>query len=140
DLTLDPAATVGDKIVRFTFSVANFNATARTVRPHVTFYLNDGANGGPGTIAAAFLFNPLSVGASTISNFGFNVPVASQFAIPTNRFFWAGETFDNGGGATATNSELDSFGQGLSNPPTIGSSQNVFFSSTNPDDGFGNAP
>jgi hypothetical protein len=140
DLTLDPAATVGDKIVRFTFSIANLNAAARSVRPHVSFYLNDGPSGGPGTEVAAFLFNPISINSLTVSNLFFNVPLANQWTIPANRTFWAAETLDNSGGATASSAELDNFGQGLYNPPTIGSSADLIFFSTNPDDGFTNAP
>jgi hypothetical protein len=143
DLTT-AAGSGGASITGFQFSVASFNTTALTVRPNVVFYSDNGAGGGPGTVLAAIAFNAINVGAGSVGLFTFN-PATTLFTVPTNGRVWAGIFFDNGGGATATSAQLNNFGQGLFNPPTVGSSADLFFqsagtgnTSSNPAGGFAN--
>jgi hypothetical protein len=123
DLTLARSATVSG----FSFSVANFNTTAVSARPLIRFYRANGANGGPGTFLAGFNFNPISFSAGSVGIFNFN-----QFGIFAGfGTVWAGITFDNNGGATgATAAQLNNLGQGIYNPPTVGSSADLYFRTT----------
>lgn len=116
----------GSKVTTFSFSVVNFNTTASTFSPLVEFYNTNGAGGGPGTLLAAFQFNPLTVASGTVNVFT-AASAAGFFALPTGTF-WAGESFTGAPAAT-----LNNLGQGLYSPPTIGSSQDVFFQSSGPD-------
>jgi hypothetical protein len=143
DLNL-AAGSAGASITGFAFTVANLNTSAASVRPNVVFYSDNGPSGGPGTVLAAIAFNAVNVGSGTVSSFTFN-PATTLFTVPTNGRIWAGIFFDNGGGSTATSAQMNNFGQGLFNPPTIGSSADLFFqssatgnTSSNPAGGFSN--
>jgi hypothetical protein len=129
DITTAPG-TAGNAVDGFTFTVANFNATAVTARAIVEFWASDGAGGGPGTLLTGFIFNPITfAGGSVVQGFSF-VPETPLFTVPANGTFWAGITFDNNGGATgATAAQLNNLGQGIFAPPTVGSSQDAFFQS-----------
>ncbi len=116
----------GSEVTTFSFSAANFNTTASTFSPLVEFYSADPVSGGPGTLLAAFQFNPLTVASSSVSVFT-ATNAAGFFALPTGTF-WAGESFTGAPAAT-----LNNLGQGIYSPPTIGSSQDLFFKSTGPD-------
>lgn len=110
-----------------TFSVANFNAAATTARARVRFYAADGVSGGPGTVVAAFSFNPIAFPVG-VSLWNFNP--AGAMLMPAGSF-WAGVTFDNNTGTTgATAAMLNNLGQGLFDPPTVGSSLDLFFRTT----------
>jgi len=126
-------------VVGFKFSVANFNGTAVSARPRLRFYNNDGSGGGPGTFITQVNFGAISFGSGvtvfTVTGVNFNV----------DGTFWAGITFDNNSGATgATQAQMDNLGQGIFNPPVLGSSQDLFFktstfgdfASSNPAGGF----
>lgn len=116
----------GQQVTGFVFSVGNLNATAVSARARVRFYGTDGTNGGPGTYLTGFTFNPITF-ASGVSLFNFN-SATGLFAVPTNSSIWAGITFDDNTGATGiTAAQLNNLGQGIFNPPTVGSSQDVFF-------------
>jgi hypothetical protein len=118
----------GHTVDQLTFSVANFNAAAVSARAIVQIYQGDGAGGGPGTLITSLTFNPITFTAGTVGLFTFTSP--SIFTMPTG-LFWAGVSFDNNGGATgATLAQLNLLGQGLYGPPTVGSSQDLFFQST----------
>ena len=123
------AGSVGRTVNSFTFSVANLNTTTVSARPIVNFYANNGASGGPGTLLASITFNAVSVAASTVSLFTFS-PGSTIFTIPSSTI-WAGMMFDNGGTSTATATQLNNFAQGIFDPPTVGSSGDQFFLSTN---------
>ncbi len=109
----------------FFFSVANLNPTAVSARPRIRMYLGDAAGSLPGTLVYAASFNPISFTAFSANFYG----ATSSFVVPANTILWAGITFDNVGG-TATVAQLNNLGQGLYNPPTVGSSQDVFFQTT----------
>jgi hypothetical protein len=120
----------GATVNSFTFSVANFNGVAVTAQPIVEFFNNNGAGGGPGTIIAAFAFNPISFTAGSVGTFTFS---GGSFVVPTGGTFFAGIFFDDNGGTTgATAAQLNLLGQGLFNPPTVGSSQDLFFQTSGP--------
>ena len=118
----------GASVTRHVFSVANLNQVAVTVRARTRFWFDNG--GVPGTYynvpaAVGFTFNPLTFQPGvTLVNGG--LP-ANSFTMPGTTF-WAGVTFDNNNGATgATPAQMDAMGQGVFDPPTIGSSNDVIF-------------
>ncbi|MFL6593907.1 MAG: hypothetical protein ACJ8HQ_00560 [Chthoniobacterales bacterium] len=123
------AAGAGAAVTRFQFTVANFNATTVSARPIVNFYANNGSGGGPGALLFSVTFNAVTLTGSSVSSFTF-APGGTLFTVPANAALWAGMMFDNGGTSTATQAQLNNFGQGIFNPPTIGSSADVFFRST----------
>jgi len=136
DIHLDPQF-ANHGIVGIQFSVANFNATNTTARPRIRFYQANGAGGGPGTFIAGFSFNPITfTGGNNVTVFNATV----NFFVPGTDF-WAGITFDNNaGGTTATVADLNNLGQGIFNPPTVGSSQDRFFQTTTNGDFLVNNP
>ena len=110
-------------VTRFTWSVANFNATATTARMRVRWHLPDGPGGTPGTYITGFSFaaSALPVGVSTF----FADTSTTPFALPAN--CWMGICFDNSGAAATTAAQLDNLGVGLFNPPDVGTSGDVAF-------------
>ncbi len=128
DLT-PTGAHAGQQVFRLTFSVANFNTVPVSARARVRFWFDDGAGGTPGT----YYNLPASVG-FTFNLFAFQPGVtllngtlpANSFNMPGVRF-WAGLTLDNGTGAGGTAAQMDNLGQGIFDPPTIGSSTDVLF-------------
>lgn len=138
DITVAPGF-AGATVSSFTFSVANLNTSAVTAQPLIRFYSNDGTSGGPGTLLGAFTFNPISFSASVVGLFTFSG--SNLFTVPTSGTFWAGITFDDNTGATgATAAQLNNLGQGLFNPPTVGSSTDAFFETTSAGTFTGNNP
>lgn len=131
DLTLDPGA-AGQTLGVFKFTTANFNTSAVTARMRVRFFLQDGAGGAPGTALGGFSFAATSI-ASGVTLWSADV-TANNFLLPSNKV-WAGVFFDNSGAAGTTAAQLDNLGQGLYNPPTVGSSADKDFV-TNPPSSF----
>lgn len=116
----------GQQVQTVKFSVFNGNTTAVSVRARIRFHLSDGAGGAPGTALIGFSFNPLSFNPGVTVVTG-NLGTGSSFFLPSGTF-WAGLTFDNNtGGTGATEAQLNNFGQGLFNPPTVGSSTDIAF-------------
>jgi hypothetical protein len=118
----------GNSVTQIKFSVANFNAVNVSVRARVRFWFD--AAGVPGAYYnipadVGFSFNPLSYAPGVTVVTG-NIP-AGTFAMPGAKF-WAGITFDDNSGTTgATTAQMDNLGQGLFNPPTVGSSSDIAF-------------
>ena len=109
---------------RFTFSVANFNAADVIARPLIRFYENDGVAGGPGTLLAAYDFDPIPFPNGLVGLFTGTV---TPFTIPTHAI-WAAIIFDDDTATTgATLAQLNDLGQGLFNPIDRGSSTDGFF-------------
>jgi len=140
DLTLDPDTVVGSSIWSFRFSIFNINSSTRSISPHVSFFLADGPLGVPGTLVAAFQFNPISVASFDGGFVTVTLPPADQFPVPANRKLWAAETFANDLGSTSSDAEVNNWSQGYYDPPTIGSSADLAFQTTNPFDGFSSDP
>jgi hypothetical protein len=127
DIQLDPSY-AGQTLDAFSFSVANLSTTAVSARARVRFYAADGTNGGPGTYITGYTFNPISFAASSVTIYS---TTGVSIAAPLSGKFWAGMTFDNNTGATgATAADLNNLGQGIFDPPTVGSSTDNFFVST----------
>lgn len=124
----------GLDVLEFRFSVVNLNTVPITYRPRVRFWFANGAGGAPGTyynvpVSVGFTFNPLTLAAGSASVY-FTTLAPGQFTMPGTTF-WAGVTFDNNTGATgATAAMLNNLGQGLFNPPTVGSSADQYFHTT----------
>jgi hypothetical protein len=119
----------GRSITQFRLSVANLNTAAVTARPRVKFYLPDGTGSAPGTSFAMLNFPPATFNASSISLIVSGTLTPGVLVIPSSfSFFWAGVVFDDNNGSTgATQAQLNLLGQGLFNPPTVGSSVDIFF-------------
>jgi len=121
-----------EQIGQFSWSIANFNATATSARMRIRFYQPDGPGGSPGTAFGGFSFavSALPTGVSTF----FTTLTPGQLPLPmTNGKFWAGEFFDNSGASATTNAALNNLGQGTFNPPDVGSSADQDWLSTNTD-------
>jgi hypothetical protein len=117
----------GQTVANIWFSVANNNSVAVSARPRLRIWDGTGAGGGPGNVLAGYTFNPISFAASTSSGFYFN---PGTLTVPSGTF-WMGLTFDDNTGATgATAAQLDNLGMSLFNPPSIGTSADVFFQTT----------
>src|SRR5579871_5430316 len=117
----------GQLVTEFTFSVGNFDTTTYfSARPRIRIYADDGTGGGPGTVVAALTFNPITFTHGSVALFTTGVNSAGFFTAPADGNLWAGMTFDNVG-ATATVAQLNELGQGLFDPPTVGSSTDQFF-------------
>jgi len=127
----------GMLINRIYFSVFNNNATAVSARPRLRIWQADGAGGGPGTVIAGFTFNPISFGANSANAYFFN---PGTVTVPTGTF-WMGMTFDNNGNLSgATAAQMDNLGMMLFNPPTIGTSADLYFQTTAAGSHFNNNP
>lgn len=135
-VTLVPLAPIRE----ISFSVVNFDTVAISARPRVRFYANDGALGGPGTLLGGASFNPISFAAGAVNVFFADFDnaatpnvVEALFQVPANGVVWAGMMFDNNSVSSVSLARLNNLGQGLFNPPTIGSSDiSLAFQSTNP--------
>jgi hypothetical protein len=139
DITPGPGLD-GGTVDAFTFSVANFDASNVSARARVRFYAADGTGGGPGTLITGFTFNPITFAAGAVTLFTFSNGGVPLFSIPKGSF-WAGLTFDDNNGTTgATLSQLNNLGQGIFDPPTVGSSQDVAFGTNNAGSFLGNNP
>ncbi len=111
-------------INQFRFSVANFNSAAVAARAKVRLYISSGT-GAPSTLLAAYDFNPIAFPASAINVFSFSLPTPLNL---TQKQIWAGISFDDNGGSTgATLAQLNLLGQGIFAPVDQGSSQDLFF-------------
>jgi hypothetical protein len=124
-------AHAGQDVSIVVFSVANLNAVAVSARPRLRFWFADGPGGAPGIYYnlpanVGFTFNPLTFAANSVTLVSGAIP-AGVFQMP-GATFWAGVTFDNNGGATgATAAQMDNLGQGVFDPPTVGSSADALF-------------
>jgi len=119
----------GGTCTLFRFSVVNFADHDISARPRVRFYLDNA--GVPGNVITGFTFNPIvfATGSASVFTTG-ALAAASQFPLPSTKF-WAGITFDNSSGATgAAPEDLDQLGQAIFNPPLVGSSANLYFETT----------
>lgn len=127
-------AIAGEDVLEVTFSVYNGNTSNVSTRARIRFWNADGAGGAPGS----YYTNPGAVG-FTFNAFSFAPGVtlltgtigAGLFKMPTGPI-WAGITFDNNSGATgATAAQMDNFGVGIFNAPTVGTSADQLFATTN---------
>lgn len=133
-----PAGLDGRPIEQVVFSVFNGNATPVSVRGRIRFWIDNA--GVPGTYLdqgqgdIGFTFNPLTFAANTVTTVTGNIaltPPAIWNVPPAGTLWWCGVTCDNNTGATgATLAELDNFGVGMFDPPTVGTSQDVGFETT----------
>lgn len=120
---------VGKSVTSMTFSVANLNSTAVSVRARIRFWFADGAGGGPGTYmnSIGYTFNPFTFNSGVTLLTG---NLGAGFVLPSTDI-WAGITFDDNTGTTgATLAQMNNMGVGLFNPVTIGSSNDTMFQTT----------
>ncbi len=111
----------------FRFTVTNLNAVDVSASPLVRFYLPDGPGGGPGTLIAAFTYNPIVFSALSV---GKVIKTSTKFVLPSSSI-WAGIAFDNNGGTTgATAAQLDNLALGIFSPPEVGTSTDQYFVTT----------
>lgn len=118
----------GEKLTEFTFSVANLNTVAVSARARIRLYADNA--GTPGTYITGWSFNPITFNAGSVGLWYTTLDPNTMPAMPAK--FWAGMTFDNASGSTATGVQLNSLGQGIYDPPTVGSSADQFFVTTAP--------
>ncbi len=139
DITFSSSA-VGQSISDFGVSIANTDPTVSfSARIRVRFWVNDGPNGGPGTFIAGVSFDPITFTPGS-HDFVFGTLAPGVFVLPASGTFWAGVTFDNATqniASTATTAQLNELGEGIYDPPTIGSSADKAFKSTSSGSFFG---
>lgn len=118
------------QIDKIRFTMFNFNASARSVKPRIRLYRPDWGNGGiPGELITGFDFNAISIAASGGSIITGTVPEFIMY----DDVIWAALYFDNGTGTnTTTLTQLNNFGQGIWNYADVGSSDDIFWQSTDP--------
>jgi hypothetical protein len=119
------AGSVGGAVNSITFSVANLNSAAVSADVVLSIYNSNGAGGGPGTLLYIVEFTPISFGVG-VGLYTY-APGSTLFTVPTSGSFYAGEAFTDGGTTGATTAQLNNMGVGIFNPPTLGSSQDLFF-------------
>ena len=125
DLNLD--GTPPYSVNGFRFTVTNLNAVDVSASPLVRFYRADGPSGGPGTLIAAFTYNPIVFSALSV---GKVIKTSTKFVLPSSSI-WAGIAFDNNGGTTgATAAQLDNLALGIFSPPEVGTSTDRYFVTT----------
>lgn len=113
---------IGKKVMAFRWSTANFNTAAVSARMRIRFYTDSGSNS-PGTYITGLTFNPIALGVGvTTWTYSVGTPI---FTLTTNKI-WAAITFD-ASGTTTTAAQLDNLGQGLFNPPDVGTSADLAF-------------
>lgn len=113
-------------VTRFSFTVANLNSTPLTARPRVRFHdLNNAGGTNTGGYITGFSFNPITFPANTVSVFFTNIT-----AITLPQSFSMGITFDNAGNLGNTAAQMNNLGVGIYNPPDVGSSPDLAFSTT----------
>ncbi len=129
----------GQGVKEFTFSTANYNTAARTVSVRIDIWAGDGASGLPGTLIFSAGLNSLSLPGSSINlwTVGDADTGPDLFTTPAGGYMWAGITFinrnlSNNTALSNTVAQMNNFGQGLFNPPVVGSSLDLFFSTDNP--------
>lgn len=130
DLIFGNSTPAGLQINSISFSVVNFNGVAVTARPIISLYADTA--GLPGTLLANFVINPITYNAVSAALFTLNLTPSNALVTlgPGNRM-WAGLSFDdNSGGTGASLTQMNNLGQALFNPPTLGTSQDLFFLST----------
>lgn len=109
----------GGLIGTIRFSLANFNATSQGVLSGIRFFDDDGAGGAAGTFLGGFNFNAITVAANNVTVVTFAATGANQFTLPSGTI-WAGHVIRASG--TQTDTVLNNLGQGLFNPPDVGTS------------------
>jgi hypothetical protein len=121
------AGHAGKKINKIKFTIGNAGNTAVTSQLHVRLYESDGFFGGPGSLIFAFSGAQVTTPAGEVQLITFD---SSSVFIPLPATtLWAGVTFSDGGGG-ATLAQLDGLGQDVISPPTIGTSADEFFITT----------
>ena len=128
DLTYSPLA-AGLTVSQFTFSVGNTNTASEPIKPEVRFFNSDGANGGPGTLLEGYNFNAVTIPAGEVEGFNYAPAAGTSFQLRSTGTIWAGITFANSGSSESA-AIINNFGQGLFNPPLIGSSADQVFVSS----------
>ena len=136
----------GMSVSNYGVFIANNDPTAFSARVRIRFWLADGPSGGPGTFVTGVTFDPITF-APNSQQFVFGTLRLGLFVLPANGLFWAGVTFDNGTSiapdgitplpSSATTAQLNKLGEGLYDPPTIGSSTDEAFSTTSAGSFFG---
>jgi hypothetical protein len=127
DLTYNPLLALAP-VTSFEFSLSNSNTTTQGIMANVLFYDSNGTGGGPGTLLASFTFNPISLATNSVTVVTATLTPLQYFTLPTDGTIWAGIFFSTSTGQSST--ILNKFGQGLFNPPTVGTSQDELFYST----------
>lgn len=125
---------VSNWVTQFSFSVANNDVAAQTVRARVRFW--DDNAGLPGTFLTGFDITGITNAGGSGQQVFVNL-LPGQFLMPTTKF-WAGVAFDDDNGTLGSAGAMNNQGELIFDPPTVGSSNNnVLFTTTLAGDFFG---
>ena len=132
DLSLDPGAPNGSYTLNeVTFSVANLNSVALDAAPTVLFF-----DQGTGALIDGVAFNKLNFDPTSVVLLTGDLsaqPITFPLDGNGEANIWMCQMYDDDGGSTgATQAQMDNFGAGLCDPPTVGSSPDNIYVSDNP--------
>lgn len=120
----------------WTFSVVSQSSSSFSARMLLRFFDDDGPGGTPGSLIAAYTYPAISFSLGAVL-----LTKTDAFLIPADGQFWAGIAFDNDFGATGASAGfLNSMGEEIYNPPTVGSSTDDYFLGTGLGDFTSNNP
>ncbi|HZL29087.1 MAG TPA: PEP-CTERM sorting domain-containing protein [Acidobacteriaceae bacterium] len=121
DVTLG-AGFAGSEVTGFQFSIANYNPDTTDITVFIMMYADN--NGAPGALLYSTPFNgPVDGDLLVPANSG---PATPLFIAP--RKLWIGEMFSNvSTGLATTQAEVNNFGVGFNDGPTVGSSSDHYF-------------
>jgi hypothetical protein len=124
DITAGPGLG-GFSVDQLSFTIFNLNQSSIFAGAVVQIYQADGPDGGPGTLLAQ---ETTTIFATAESLQLITITSPSMFTMPTG-LFWAGVSFDNAFNEEGA-AQINELGQGIFGPPTVGSSEDVFFQSS----------
>jgi hypothetical protein len=136
DIQFDGSSSVYN-IDKVRFTIFNFNALTKTVRPSISFYTMDPTTFMPDVLIASYTFNPISI---TAGNGSIVTGTLSTPFLVYDQNIWAGISFDRLGGSTATLAELENFGPGMFGYADVGYSDDIFWQSFDADNFTYDAP
>ena len=129
-------------LTSFTFSAVNVNSVAVAAIADIDFW--SGSTTAPTSLLYSVRLSFGTMAADSAYTVTYSTTDAAPFfTLPTaGSTIWAGVAFDNNGGAAgyATSAQLANLGQLIYGPPTVGTSANYFYQSTNDYTGPGNDP
>ena len=125
DITISGSQNVN--ITSFSVEARNFGAIPIRARPIISIYMAY-----PGSVYISTFLKSFTLPLTTFAGrsnqlINYDPGIGSLFTAPANHPFWAGISFDNNFGAGSAPNLLANMGQLVHDPPTVGSSADLYF-------------